>query len=185
MNARRRVKRSSISASDRSWVAAGGQILQFAPEFGDVVKIQAPQGDPQPVFSGSERQFGEDGVDRQEPVLDVFDGGIKGAIEWDEILSAPFRQPTAPFLAAFVQAGSGDVVEDVAVAAVGLDGHAEVRVRPPSLVGLKNSAQRSRGCLCLVSRGPGVFCQSIAEASDAVREVVEVVGVADGCERDG
>jgi len=65
---------------------AGGQLLQFAPEADDVVKIQAPQGDPQPVLGGSEWQFGEDGVYRQQPVLDVLDGGVEGAVERDEVL---------------------------------------------------------------------------------------------------
>ncbi len=38
--------------------------------------------------------------------------------------------------------------------------------------------------MCLVARGLGVFCQSVAEPSDATREIVEIVGTANGCEHD-
>jgi hypothetical protein len=114
---------------------AGGQLLQFAPEPGDVVKIQAPQGDPQPVFGRSEWQLGEDSVDRQQPVLDVLDGSIEGTVEGDEVLSAPFRQTPTPFLPALASCVAFDGTTSTSTWGSFTSGArpgATARSRPPS-----------------------------------------------------
>ena len=59
----------------------GRERLQFPAELGDVLGLDAPQIDVQPVTVGSERQAGEDLVDGQQAGLDLLDGFLVRAVQ--------------------------------------------------------------------------------------------------------
>ena len=120
---------------------AGRELRELLAEPCDVVGVQHPQGDAQPVVRGPERQGGEDVVDRVEAGADLIERGTERACQRDEVLPAPLRQAAAPFLAAFGEAGSDDLVEDVAVLGVGVDADAAVRVGPAGLELLEDADQ--------------------------------------------
>ena len=131
----------------------GREVRELLAEPCDVIGLQYAQGDAQPVVRGPERQGREDVVDRVEAGLDLVERSAERACQGDEVLPAPFRQAAPPFLAAFGEAGSDDLVEDVAVLGVGVDADAAVGVGPAGLELLEDADQGGGRCVGFLPGG--------------------------------
>ena len=158
---------------------AGRELRELLAEPGDGVGVQNPQGDAQPVVRWPERQGGEDVVDWVEAGADLIERGTERARQGYEVLPAPLRQATAPFLAASGEAGRDDLVEDVAVLGVGVDADAAVRVGPAGLELLEDANQGGGRPGGLLPRAGGPVGQAGAELRQAAVEVGEAIQAAD------
>ncbi|WP_075928261.1 hypothetical protein [Nocardiopsis sp. CNR-923] len=154
----------------------GGQFAKPASELAEVITLQATQVDLEDAFA-TERESTQDGVDGVEPLLDVFDGGVEGVVEFEQVVAGPGGEFASPFPAAFVETFGLDAVEDLAVAVSGGDGDAEVVFDPAGLEPLEHLLHGCGGSpdvgLCC-----GGFCpEASAHGSHVGAERVKVGGV--------
>jgi hypothetical protein len=74
--------------------------------------------DAQPVFVVGERQFGEDAVDRVDPVADLPDGGGELTVQAGQVVAGQFEQAVPPLGLQLVQSAGLQVGEQAIEVAV-------------------------------------------------------------------